>query len=1084
MTRGAARHRSVLRLEHLERRDTPSSGDLDPSFGSGGKVVSAFPTGPAQAQAVVVDGSGRLLVAGFADVDANPSTESYDFAVVRYNADGSLDSTFGVGGRATVPIGVGHDIGRAVAVDSSGRIVVAGYANNGSNDDFALVRFNPDGTLDTSFGSGGKVTTAIGTYQDQAKGVAIDSSGKIIAAGSAWIDGNDDLALVRYNADGTLDGSFGSGGKVTTNIGAAEVVNAVALDGVGRIVVAGNTYGGGNSRSLVARYTATGAPDPSFGNGGIVTAATTTFDVWNALAIDPAGRIVAAGNVQPNGTDMALARYLPTGVLDTSFGLDGTVITDIGGGSVEFGNGLAVDGVGRIVVAGVTSYGSINRFVLARYRPNGSLDPTFGFEGKVITNFGTSQDQCNAATIDAVGRIVTVGYSWVDGGYKFAVARYLTNDAPELTDAAVLPAILQGTASPPGRKVSSLFNGLFLDPNAGDTLAGIAVVGNPSDAAQGEWQYSTDGATWFNVGPVGDDTAALALSSSTLLRFLPWPLFSGDPAPLVVRALDSTFTGSFTAGPTRRTVDAARNGNDAPISGNTARVLTSVFPNPVSGAWLLPNGDLLVSGTTGDDDIAVSVPADPTKLVVVINGELKGAFDQSAVTGTIVVRGLAGNDRLTVSPLVAKNANLHGDSGDDVLASGGGNDLLDGGSGDDTLAGGPGGDTYRFAGAWGVDTVLEDANGGDDRLDFSAVAAGVTFTTGNTLTAQLQGNQVTGSFIENLTGGAGNDTLVSTGAGTLAILGANAGTLIGALNFSGIENLAGGGEADTFLIGEGGSMAGLISAGGGVNVLSYAAVATPVTVNLATGAASHIGGHSGITGVIGGGAADTLVGENAVNAWAITGPDAGRVGSLTFSGFENLTGGTDRDTFAFAKAGSVSGTVGGGAGTDTLNYAAFTTGVRINLTLGTATGTGGVSGIENVRTGAGNDVLVGNEVGNRLLGGAGRDILIGGLGADDLRGGSGDDMLVGSATIHDDDAAALELLMQEWQRAIAYGTRVRHLLGTLGGGLNGAALLNGAAIQNDSAVDMFSGNQGLDWFLRHAGERTPDRTGTERVTVL
>jgi uncharacterized delta-60 repeat protein len=950
MARAAARHRSSLRFEQLERRDTPSSGGLDPSFGDEGKVTTSFGPGPDKAQAVTIDGLGRIVVAGYADTGGDPNTDSYDFAVARFNADGTPDLSFGSTGRVTVPVGDGDDVGRAVAIDASGRIVVVGYTFiSGGDSDFALARLNPDGSLDLSFGTGGVVVTPYGTGADQAHCVAVYSSGKIVIAGTADVGGVV-FALAQYSADGSLDGSFGTVGKVTTPIGAGAIANDLAIDGAGRIVVAGSSQNAnGNSRFTVARYTTGGILDGSFGTGGIVSTAMSSGDIGNGVAIDALGRIVTAGYSSINGSDFSLARYSDNGDLDTSLGAFGTVSTDFALNSADFGMSVLVDELGRIIVAGHTSLAGSEGFALTRYLTDGSLDPSFGSGGKVATFFGITQDQANSISIDDRGRLILAGFTSKGAGdFDFAIARYLANDAPRLTDDAVLPAIPQGAASPPGRKVSSLFAGLFADPNVGDTFTGIAVVGNPLDTDQGVWQYSTDdGATWFDIGAVADDASALALATTTRLRFVPQPGFSGDPAPLVVRAFDSTFTGGFTNGATRQTVDTSVNGNDSPISAENAEVLTSVFPSSTSSAAsLLPSGDLSIIGTADDDTIEVDVSSDLMTLSVIINGQTKGDFAQSAVTGKIVVSGLAGNDVITFSPWIVTSAVLHGNSGDDTLLSGGGNDLLDGGSGDDMLAGGAGNDTYRFAGSWGVDVVQESASAGNDRLDFSAAAGDITFTIGSSLTARLQTNLVTGASIENLAGGVGNDT------------------------------------------------------------------------------------------------------------------------------------------FGFTKGKSLAGVIEGGLGTDTLNFAAFTTAVRVNLLLGTATATGGVAGIENVTAGSGSDILVGDQSANRLLGGIGRDILIGGLGADELRGGRGTDVLVGAATAHDDDAAALELLMLEWRRAIAFGTRVRHLLGTLGGGLNGTSLLNGTTIQNDNVSDALLGNPGVDWFLIHSGESTPDRAATERVTLL
>ncbi|MFN9880044.1 MAG: calcium-binding protein, partial [Planctomycetota bacterium] len=153
-----------------------------------------------------------------------------DFALVRYNANGSLDTSFGTGGKVTTPVGTSWDEGRSVTVQPDGKIVVAGLARIGSTDDFALVRFNADGSLDTSFGTGGMVTTAIGTSAVSAFGLTIQPDGKIVVAGYATISGTNDFALVRYNADGSLDARFDLAGTLGGSVSYTENGSPVVLD--------------------------------------------------------------------------------------------------------------------------------------------------------------------------------------------------------------------------------------------------------------------------------------------------------------------------------------------------------------------------------------------------------------------------------------------------------------------------------------------------------------------------------------------------------------------------------------------------------------------------------------------------------------------------------------------------------------------------------------------------------------------------------------------------------------------------------------------------------------------------------------
>jgi uncharacterized delta-60 repeat protein len=346
-----------------------ADGTLDSSFGTGGRVITDFAQGfvNEEARAAAVDSDSKIVVAGYA---------SSDFALARYNPDGTLDTSFGVGGKVTTDFAGGSDAGLAAVLQGDGKIVVAGNASS----DFALARYNPDGTLDTSFGVGGKVTTDLGGDLETAAAVALQGDGKIVTVGWTLLPAANgpDFALARYNPDGTLDSTFGTGGKVTTDFeGRSDTARAVALQAGGEILAAGSADlppgFSGQADFALARYNEDGTLDTSFGTGGKVTTEFTgSNDQANAMALEGSGKILAAGSAVD---DFALARYNPDGTSDSTFGTGGKVTTDFSFTS-DAAFAMAIQGDGRIVAAG---YHDQSEFALARYL-NGSggdtTDPT------------------------------------------------------------------------------------------------------------------------------------------------------------------------------------------------------------------------------------------------------------------------------------------------------------------------------------------------------------------------------------------------------------------------------------------------------------------------------------------------------------------------------------------------------------------------------------------------------------------------------------------------------------------------------------------------------------------------------------
>ena len=296
-----------------------ASGALDPSFGPGGKVTTDFDGASDEARALVVQADGTILAAGGAGIANN-----LDFALARYLPDGTLDPSFGTGGKVTTDFGH-NDEADALIVQADGALVVAGTTGIGLSSDhnFALARYLPDGTLDPSFGTGGKVTTDFDGHDDWAEALAVQADGTLVAAGNATFPATRaDFALAHYLADGTLDPSFGNGGKVTTDFdGTNDPARALAVQADGTLVVAGAASTTSGFDFGLAGYLADGTPDPSFGSGGKVTTDfDSIFDSASALDVQADGRLVAAGS---NSDDFALARYL-AGSTDS----DGDGLTD------------------------------------------------------------------------------------------------------------------------------------------------------------------------------------------------------------------------------------------------------------------------------------------------------------------------------------------------------------------------------------------------------------------------------------------------------------------------------------------------------------------------------------------------------------------------------------------------------------------------------------------------------------------------------------------------------------------------------------------------------------------------------------
>jgi uncharacterized delta-60 repeat protein len=400
-----------------------AAGDLDPTFGVDGKVTTHLTAKQDFPWAVAFQPHGTIVAAGESGVGGpNPK-----FVVARDNSDGSLDTSFGADGVVTTDVSSGEDVAYAVAVQVDGKIVAAGQAGS-KNPKFALARYNTDGSLDTSFGGDGKVTTDFSSHEDVAYAVAIQADGKIVAGGDSG-GKNPMFALARYNTDGSLDTSFGGDGKVTTDFTSyPDDLLALAIQPDRKILAAGgNGFGAPNEKFALARYNADGSLDTSFsGDGKLTTDFASHPDVVFALRLQPDGKILAAGgSALAFKPKFALARYNADGSLDTSFSGDGKVTTDFTEGDDD-AYGLAIQANGKIVAAGQAG-GSNLKFALARYNTDGSLDTSFSGDGMLTTDFTSEYDAAYGVAIEADGKILAGGPSGCCSGTKLALARYLAS---------------------------------------------------------------------------------------------------------------------------------------------------------------------------------------------------------------------------------------------------------------------------------------------------------------------------------------------------------------------------------------------------------------------------------------------------------------------------------------------------------------------------------------------------------------------------------------------------------------------------------------------------------------------------------
>jgi uncharacterized delta-60 repeat protein len=417
----------IIILFFTPRTSFAQAGSLDVSFGNNGMVTTAVGTVQDEAYSVAIQSDGKVIAAG---ISANGPIEN--IALVRYKTNGSLDSTFDFDGKVTTPILDSIHFANALTLQPDGKILIAGVSNfGGGTKKFALLRYLTNGSLDTTFDNDGMVTSMIGLYFDVGTCIAVQTNGKILVGGFSFDGVKNNFALLRFNSDGSLDTSFDMDGKVTTNMGGIDdYARAIAIQNDGKIVLVGNIENGTNTDIAIARYKTNGSLDSTFDSDGkVITSIGNSFDIGYATSIQNDGKIVVAGLSENIPTSsFAVVRYNTNGSLDTSFDGDGIVTTAIGN-STAWASAMAIQPDGKILAVGfakvIISYQ--NDFALVRYNTNGSLDNSFDTDGIVTTNFSNHVDQGNSVALQTDGKVVVAGSSYDGNTTSFALSRYLAN---------------------------------------------------------------------------------------------------------------------------------------------------------------------------------------------------------------------------------------------------------------------------------------------------------------------------------------------------------------------------------------------------------------------------------------------------------------------------------------------------------------------------------------------------------------------------------------------------------------------------------------------------------------------------------
>ncbi|MBL4693237.1 MAG: cadherin-like domain-containing protein, partial [Magnetovibrio sp.] len=767
----------------LSRHNT--DGTLDTTFGASGKVVTAVGTGSAVMNDVVIQSDGKIVAVGY----GLGSAGNNDFALVRYTANGTLDTTFGTAGTGKVltAIGSGLDSAFKAVVQSDGKIIAVGYNVSTTGRDFALVRYNVDGTLDTSFGPNGtgKVTTSFGAGIDMASDVVLQPDGKIVVAGQSHNGTDYDYALSRYNVDGTLDTTFGTAGtgKVTTAVGSgADTGSSVILQSDGSIIVTGTSNNGTNNDFAAVHYNADGSLDPSYGGAVAGTDPLVVSLSGKALAFDGVDDFVdlgASGALSTGAGNFTWETWVRMDTLPTGTQTLINIGTNNIGTTGESGS-IRVNSTGKVlfVVYNATGHpaGTSNIVDGKWHHVAVSYDSqaTAGQEMKIIVD-GAVETMAAPTTPNFTGGTASLGA--VNTGALYMQGEMA--DARVWTSARSLTEIQSDMSNNSTGDMTQLAGYWPLADGTGTTIKDMS--GNGLD---GTLAGNTLGdAAWVNTLPSVYEAAIFAQEDQPYIdrivatdadgNALSFSVLVGDEPAHGTVAFDATTPGHFTYTPTTNyngtdtftvSVNDGKGGvttkvisvNVAPVNDAPTVTVGSAGTVDEGGSTVLTAAHL---NATDVDNVAAeltyTVTTLPTNSSVKLNGVTllaNGTFTQAdIIAGHVTLAHVPGTMALSdafvfdlsdgVGGTVTGQTFSFSVNLNNVLTGTVGNDTLQGGAGNDQIDGGAGLDTAVFVGNMadftiersGADVIVTDNNatGFDEGVNTLRNVETLTFADGS-----------------------------------------------------------------------------------------------------------------------------------------------------------------------------------------------------------------------------------------------------------------------------------------------------------------------------------------------------------------
>lgn len=401
------------------------AGMLDPDFGEDGIVTRSIGPYNDEANAMTIQPDGKIIIAGFSS-----SGTDTDFALARFNSDGTIDYSFGVDGYSILNLGYFYEIITDIALQTDGKIIVGGDTHNDANYDFAIVRFNTNGIIDSTFGVDGIQSVDFGS-EDGIRGIVIQEDDKIIAVGSALNGPMLDFAVARFTANGFPDNSFDGDGKLLTDLqGGNDTAFDVEVQADGKIVVVGQSQNEIDYYDdfAIVRYKTDGTLDSTFNSNGIVIKAISDdYDYATCVNLQTDQKILAAGrsNSGFSDYDFAVLRINPDGTIDETFNEVGFKV-DGKSGDREEANAMTIQQDGKILLGGGVELDSDFDMELLRFNTDGTEDFAFGASSSVITSINPYEDHITELQMTSEGKILAAGYTFNGESTDFALVRYLS----------------------------------------------------------------------------------------------------------------------------------------------------------------------------------------------------------------------------------------------------------------------------------------------------------------------------------------------------------------------------------------------------------------------------------------------------------------------------------------------------------------------------------------------------------------------------------------------------------------------------------------------------------------------------------